>query len=295
MLCLNHFGELSEAEFTAQGWEHGEAANLPWQVADYGADRDAAWLTYGLELPEAGMRFSRRIVVPRDTTTAHFEEEVENLRRTDSPLAYQQHVTLGPPFVEPGVTRVDLAGALAHTYPQSLGDIDPLAPDCEFAWPEAPGLSPLDVFPQYKPLCTMCTVALQTDEDTAFVAVSNPRLGLLIAYVFPVQRFPWTAFWYENCGLDYAPYDSKTLAWGMEFGTCAFSESRIAMLSNGPVLGRRRFGILPARTTLRTTYDAMLLAIPSDWNGVARVARCDDAFVVTERDQGRQLRVEVQP
>src|SRR5687767_13671159 len=35
-LCLNHFGELSEAELAAQGFEHGEAANLPWQVFDHG-------------------------------------------------------------------------------------------------------------------------------------------------------------------------------------------------------------------------------------------------------------------
>src|SRR5687767_9255826 len=30
VLCLNHFGELSEAESASDGYEHGEAAHLPW-------------------------------------------------------------------------------------------------------------------------------------------------------------------------------------------------------------------------------------------------------------------------
>jgi hypothetical protein len=292
ILALNHFGELSEAEIAAQGYEHGEAPNLPWQVAEHGADADGAHLTYGLELPEAGMRFSRRIVLRPGTAVAHFVEEVENLRRSDSPLAYVQHVTLGPPFVEPGATRLDLSGARAHTYPQSFGEIDPLTPDLEFAWPQGPGLSSLDVFPNRQPLTTVCTVALESGADTAaFVAVSNPRLGLLLAYVFPSETFPWTALWYENRGLDYAPYDSRTVAWGVEFGTSPFPDGRIAKFSSGPLMGRRRFGVLGARTTLRTEYDAILAAIPSDWRGVAQIARLGNQFVITERDHGRELRV----
>jgi hypothetical protein len=295
MLCLNHFGDLSEAETAAQGCEHGEAANLPWRVAEHGADEASAWLAYGLELPEAGMRFLRRIVLREGTTIAHFDEEVENLRRTDSLLAYQEHVTLGPPFVEAGITRLDIAGTRAHTYPQSFGDIDPLAPNHEFAWPDAPGLGRMDVFPGHKPLCSVCTVALEVEDDVGFIALSNSRLGLLLAYVFSAETFPWTALWYENCGLSYTPYDSKTVAWGVEFGSCAFPEARVAMLSRGPVLGRRRFGVLPARATLRTSYDAGLLAIPPNWRGVERIVSCDGQFTVIERDHGRELRVGEKP
>ncbi len=293
-LALNHFGELSEAETAAGGYEHGEAPNLPWQVAEHAAGvagAAGASLTYGLELPEAGVRFRRRIVLRDGAAIAHFDEEVENLRRSDSPLAYVQHVTLGPPFVEPGVTRLDLPGTRAHTFPKSFGEIDPLLPDREFTWPEGPGLGSLDVFPDRAPLCSVCTVALEPGDGPAFVAASNRRRGLLLAYVFPAEAFPWTALWYENRGLDYAPYNSRTVAWGLEFGTAALPESRIAMLSSGPLLGRPRFGVLPARATCRTAYDAMLVPIPPDWRGVAHIAQQDDQFLITERDGGRELRV----
>jgi hypothetical protein len=237
------------------------------------------------------MRFRRAITLRHDAPVAHFTEEVENLYRSDSPLSYEQHVTLGPPFVEPGVTRLDLPGRRAHSYPQSFGDIDPLTPGLEFTWPDGPGLSRLDVFPEHRPLCAVCTVAREPGDQEGFVAISNRRLGLLLAYVFPSDTFPWTSLWYENGGLAYAPYDGKTVAWGVEFGTSPFPEGRIARLSAGPLLGRPRFGVLPARTTLRTSYDAMLAAIPSDWRGVAGISKVGGYFVITERDQGREFTV----
>ena len=130
-----------------------------------------------------------------------------------------------------------------------------------------------------KPLCTVCTVALDRGDDgTAFVAVSNPRLGLLLAYVFPGETFPWTALWYENGGSAYAPYDGKTVAWGIEFGTCALPLSRIEMLSSGPLLGRRRCAHRMKRSC----------RLPADWHGVARIARRDGQLIITERDAGRE-------
>jgi len=291
MLCLNHFGELSDAELAADGYEHGEAPNLPWTVDDFGADRQSARLCCGVDLPEAGMHFQRTISMRSGEARVRFEEEVTNLRRSDSPLAYQQHVTIGAPFLEPGVTRLDLPGTQAHTFPRSSGAADPLPPDTSFTWPDAPGAGRLDVFPRALPLEAVCTVALEPQDDLGYVAVSNPRLGLLLAYVFPVETYPWAALWYENQGIADAPYGGRTLAWGLEFGTAALQVGRIEMLAAGPLFGRRRFGVLSARETLRTTYEALLQPIPSDWAGVARIERTDKGLIVVERGAGRQLHV----
>jgi hypothetical protein len=289
VLCLNHYGELSDAELAAQGYEHGEAANLPWQLIDLGTDAAAAWLTYGLELPEAGMRFARTLKLRSGEPIVHFEEEIENLRRSDSPLAYQQHVTLGAPFVQPSVTRLDLSGTRGCTFPRSYGPVDPLKPNRVFTWPNAPGMDSLDRFPSRPDLCTVCTVAMEPDDGVGFVAVSNPHLGLLLGYVFPSATFSWTALWYENGGSDGLPYEGKELAWGIEFGTCALPVSRMEAVLGGPLLGRNRLGILPARSVLRTSYEAVLVETPSDWQGVSRMTRHNDEILITERESGREI------
>ena len=43
-LCLNHFGDLTEAEIEANGYFHGEASNLPWTVFDQRAEDGEARL-----------------------------------------------------------------------------------------------------------------------------------------------------------------------------------------------------------------------------------------------------------
>ena len=284
MLCLNHYGGLSDAERAAGGYENGEAPNSTWTITGLTAESVA----FGVELPEAGMRFSREVRLCAGEPVAHFEEEVTNLRRSDSPLGYQQHVTLGTPFVEPGVTRLDLSGTRGITFPYSFGEVDPLTPNCPFTWPNGPGM-PLDVFPGGASTCTVCTVVLEPHEGSAFFAASNPKLGLLLAYVFSGETFPWLALWYENCGSAYAPYNGRTVAWGIEFGTCALPLSRIETLSMGPLLGCRPFGVLSALSTHRTAYDAILQRIPSDWRGVARIAQEDGRFRIYERDSTRVL------
>jgi O-antigen ligase len=51
-------------------------------------------------------------------------------------------------------------------------------------------------------------------------------LGLLLAYVFPSETFPWAALWYERGGSAEAPYNGRTTAWGIEFGTCALPQGQ---------------------------------------------------------------------
>jgi hypothetical protein len=89
-LCLDHFGELSPVK-SRRVDTFTEAPNRPWHVFEKGCNADGAWLSYGLDLPEAGLRFQRRAEVRGRATGVWFAEEVTNLRRRDVPLAYQQH------------------------------------------------------------------------------------------------------------------------------------------------------------------------------------------------------------
>lgn len=140
-LCLNLFGDLSETEIEADGYFHGEASNLPWTVFDQQTGGGEAKLDYGLELPEARMRFKRTLRIRDGESTLYFTESTTNLTRIDSPFCCQQHVTLGPPFVEGGVSRVDLPAKRGHTNPVVIQETDPLAANQTYDWPHPPLLS----------------------------------------------------------------------------------------------------------------------------------------------------------
>jgi hypothetical protein len=293
-LCLDHFGELSAAEIAAGGYFHGEAPNLPWEVLEKGYNEYCAWLSYGLNLPEAGLRFQRRVTLKSSGTTVWFEEDVTNLHRRDVPLVYQQHVTLGPPFLLGGATRVDLPGGPGRTFPRAQGPSDRLHADRDFVWPLGPGVTselPLNVFPSGDPSCSLCAVLLAPHLEEAFVAVSNPGAGLLIGYIFPRKVFPWVALWEENRATTDAPYLGRTVAWGIEFGSTPLPVTRMENLCAGPLFGQPRFLMLPAASSMRTQYRSFLLTLPPDWGGVESARSTRDGIVVRERGSSRTFLV----
>ena len=68
------------------------APNLPWTVFGRHANEVEARLVYGLDLPDAQMRFRRSLCMRDAQTTLYFSERTINLMRIDSPFCCQQHV-----------------------------------------------------------------------------------------------------------------------------------------------------------------------------------------------------------
>ena len=284
-VCLNHFGDLSEAEEAAVGYHHGETSNLPWTVFEQAVDSSEARLDYGLELPQAQMRFRRILRIRPGESTLYIKESTTSLTRSDSPFCCQQHVTLGPPFVEGGVSILDLPARRGHTNPAVGDGSELLAPDLPYDWPQVPlqtgGILDLRRFPEER-YSYGVSVLLEPEEEHVYTAVSNPKLGLLLVYLFPRLIFPWTSIWCEHEGLEDLPYSGRTTTWGVEFGSVPMATKLRDTLTAGPLLGVPRFGILPARHTIEVNYQAQLLKIPSDWQGVERIEYRDGETVAWE-------------
>ena len=293
-LCLNHFGDISEAEEAAGGYHHGEASNLPWTVFAQQADAGCARLDYGLDLPDARMRFLRTLEIRPGESTLYIRERTTNLRRSDAPFFCQQHVTMGPPFVEGGLTRLDLPARRGQTNPVAIHGTDPLLPDQSFDWPVAllqgnRGTADLSRYPEDRYMA-VATVLLEPEGDYGFTAVSNPRLGLLLVYVFPHEVFPWTTLWYEHEAAEFLPYSNRTIAWGVEFGSVALAHRVMDTMMAGPLLGVPRFGALSARHTVEVNYQVHMLPIPEDWQGVERVVHANGETIAEERGSDRCVR-----
>src|SRR6185295_18638016 len=97
-LCLDIFGGPSEEEAAAGITVHGEGS-----VAEYEIAEDDGGLTLRANFPMAQIAFERRIEL--DGRTVRIRESVENLTAFDRPIGWTQHVTLGPPFLQKGVTQ----------------------------------------------------------------------------------------------------------------------------------------------------------------------------------------------
>ncbi len=232
------------------------------------------------------MRFQRTLRIREGESTLYFTESTTNLTRIDAPFCCQQHVTLGPPFVESGVSRVDLPAKRGQTNPVVIHETDPIKPDQTYDWPDVPlqagGTRNLQLYPEERCMAVV-SVLLEPEEEFGYAAVSNPKLGLLLVYVFPREIFPWTTLWYEHEAAEFLPYINRATTWGIEFGSVAQAVKFMENLMAGPLLGHPRCGMLPTLHAVDINYQAHMLKIPSDWQGVARI----------EHDKGETIAREV--
>ncbi|HET8548510.1 MAG TPA: hypothetical protein VFL57_10920 [Bryobacteraceae bacterium] len=243
-LCLDLFGGPSPEEAAAGVTVHGEASVNPYDVA---AEGDT--LSMRTTLAAAQLAFERAIRI--DGLRVLVRETVENLSRLDRPIAWTQHVSLGPPFVQAGVTRFELNATRSRTFE---GDFGYLARGRDFQWPLAPrqdggtldlSFAPPDGWAGY--------TAHLVDDPARFIAEAN---GIRFGYRWRRDDFPWLGIWDENCSRKQPPWSGHTIARGMEFGVSPYPESRRAMIDRGKLFGVPAYRWLPARRSLTVEYEA---------------------------------------
>ena len=273
-LSFDHFGPPSPEETTAGLTTHGEAPALKWDVQKY-AKSPKPYLQYGLTLPEARIRFSRRLTLDPRNPVIYCEEEAVNLSSYDRPISWNEHVTFGPPFLEAGITWFDMPATRAKVCPASYSPRFSLQPDAEFTWPNAPTKERRRMNLRTTPALRFghyTAQLLNPELEIAFIAACNPRLKLLVVYAFQRADFPWVGNWEERYNRTAAPWRGKTFCRGLEFSTTPFAIPRRQTIEQGPLFGEPTYRWLPAKSKAQVRFLILLVEVPEAFHGVARVS-----------------------
>jgi hypothetical protein len=250
-LCLDMFGGPSNEEAAAGVSAHGDGS-----VAPYEMDTSEGALVMRAQLPTAQLLVERRIEL-RERTVG-IREVVENLAAFDRPIAWTQHVTLGPPFLQKGVTEFRVSATRSKAFEARFGADDYLDPGVEFEWPFAPatggGQVDLRRFTDAQPSSAYTGHLMDPVRATAFFVAFSPAANLAFGYVWKRQDFPWLGIWEENFSRTHTPWNGRGLARGMEFGVSPFPESRRSMVERGRMFDTPTFRWLPARSRIEVEY-----------------------------------------
>ena len=256
-LCLDIFGGPSDDEAAAGLTAHGEGSVVAYDVTGSGGS-----LCMRADFPLARIGFERRLDL--DGSSVQVEEQVESYCGVDRPIGWTQHVTLGPPFLEKGVTEFRASATRSRTYEGQFGVADYLAPASSFDWPAAQrvdgGVADLRRFTDRAASSAYTAHLMAGDAETAFFVAFSPRAALAFGYVWHPSDFPWLGIWEENCSRSAAPWNGRTVARGMEFGVSPFPEMRRAMVDRARLFDVPTFRWLPARRTLTARYAIALQA-----------------------------------
>lgn len=244
-LCLDLFGSPSDEEAAAGMTVHGEAS-----VARYEIRAAGERLSQSCELKDAGLEFERRIEL-RGGVLA-IDESVTNVRALDRPIAWTEHVTLGPPFVERGVTQLRAPATSSHSL--DMGE--------DFPWPMAPlaggGRKDLRRYVSEPVSGGFTTSLMDARRERAYFLAYAPASKTLFGYVWRRSDFPWLGIWEENHSRTRPPWNGETLTWGLEFGASPLPESRRRMIDRRGLFGEQGYRWAPAKTTLHVRYYAFI-------------------------------------
>jgi hypothetical protein len=253
-LCLDLFGGPSPEEAAAGMTAHGEGS-----VASYSLREEGGRLFLAATLPMAQLKFERMIEI--QDHAASIRERVSNLSSWDRPIAWTQHVTLGPPFLERGVTRFQATATRSKVYEHTFGAHDYLKAGADFDWPMAPrsttGLADLSLFTDAPASSAFTTHLMDPGREDAFFLAFHPGLKLAFGYVWKQADFPWLGIWEENHSRVAPPWCGKTLARGMEFGVSPVPETRRQMIERGSLFGVPAYRWIPAKGSISAHYWAL--------------------------------------
>jgi hypothetical protein len=230
-LCMDIFGPPSMEEAAAGLTVHGEASVAAYEVAG-----DGTVLMARASLPQAQLRLKRRIeLVGRSMQVV---EAVENESATDRPIAWTEHVTLGPPFLEKGATEFRAPVTQSLVLEEGNGALE--------RYTDAPVSG------------GFATHLIDPAGDSGFFVAWSPRTEVAFGYLWRRSDFPWLGVWEENCSRTGAPWNRRTLTRGMEFGASPVAETRRQMVERGSLFGVPAFRWIPARSRVEVRYAAAI-------------------------------------
>jgi hypothetical protein len=256
-LCLDIFGGPSDAEAAAGLPVHGEASVVRYEVESSGLT-----IVERTRLALANLRVERKLQLVNRRVL--IEESVENLSGVDHPVGWTQHVTLGPPFLQKGVTEFRASASRSKVFERPFGSADYLVPGAEFEWPHAPrpdgGTADLRRSSGAAASSAYTAHLMDLRQETAFFAAFSPEARLVFGYVWRRADFPWLGIWEENASRTAAPWNGVTLTRGMEFGASPFPETRREMIERSRLFDVPTFRWIPAASRVTVTYAVILQA-----------------------------------
>ena len=289
-VCLDFFGAPSPEEIKAGIPVHGEAPCVNWAAISKSDSR----LAYGTFLPNAQMKVTRTISLAPGSSALWISETVENETAFDRPFGWNQHVTLGTPFLEEGVSRYDMNAGWGMVDAREFSKGQRLKQGGEFEWPKAPGANgetiDLRQFPGKEKQNSDFTANVMTpDRQWVYFTAINPKKHLLIGYLWPRKDWPWAANWEENHFRTGTPWKGKVVARGIEFGTTPFAYSRRDTITMGKLHDTPTYRWIAAHEKQTISYAAFLAPIPESVTGVSDVKMTNKGVEITLEGSDKKI------
>jgi hypothetical protein len=280
--CLDGFGPSSAEERAAGLPFHGEASMLPWVLQSNQKTGGTLSAAFSVALPLAQETFARTYHIVDGENIVWVDSAVTSLLAFDRPVFWGEHATISAPFLEPGKVAVDIPVTKAKTkmVPAEATPPRQLRSFTDFTWPMAPTVDGQLFDVRTAPMKPNTTDHLTTLVDPSrrlgFATALHLEKRLLIGWVFRREEYPWVQTWLANPG-------ANRMTRGLEFATQPFDLPRADVLKSGPLFDSPVLRILPAKSTITSSFLMFFTPVPEGFLKVDDVQLSGGKLVIEDR------------
>jgi hypothetical protein len=297
-LCLDYFGEPSSEQIAAGLRLHGEAAATMWNVTELpGTDNPSC--RWNVALPAAGLAFEREIQLRAHESVAYVQETVRNTRDLEHVFDWVQHATFGPPFLQAGESTIAISGDRAKTWPLDYENGMLLKKDAEFPWPFAPGEEEPRVIDIRQPFSVpgrglVATTLLDPRRDMQYLVAVNWKTRVGVGYCFRRRDFSWMTIWEENRSRQSTPWNGRTQARGMEFGSTPLPLGSVENSRRAPLFDAPSQCVLAGGGAKTARYLLFLFTAPAGMQSIGNVELEQDAIILSDEPNRQSTSIAAQ-
>lgn len=288
-VCVDGFGGVSREERAAGLQNHGEARSRVFEQRHAGREGKTTVVTMSATLPIVQEVLTRTFRMVDGENVIYVESQLENLLGFDRPVNWAEHATIGSPFLESGVTVVDISGSRSQTRPYPQPNTRPgerLSGGQNFTWPMAPGKDGKSIDLRRTPddprYVDHAATLIDPSSKLGWVTALNPDKRLILGYIFKREEYPWLQHWGNYPA-------TKKMARGMEFGTQPYDVPRREAVGAGTMFDTPTYRWLPAKSKIETRFLMFYTRVPEGFGKVDEVRLEEGRIVIEDRGGKKQV------
>ncbi len=237
-ICFPFWGNPTTAEYQAGMSFHGECNLVRWILEETRSQS----ITLSGFFPESNLRMRRTIEL--SNRQIKVQSVAENLSAWDKPVAWCEHVTFGPPFLDSVKTSFQATAAKGFKTGEEAGE--------SFCWPQGKGEIGCDLsrFSRSEHRDLVNSFLIDSAVGDAYFRASHKDSGLQVTYRFPRSDFHWLNVW-EN-------HDARMQTRGMEFSNTPRHGTMKTLIQTAALWDTPVYDWIDAQGTLSKTFSIEL-------------------------------------
>lgn len=277
-LCAGRWGEPSPGEIAAGIPNHGEPANIDWNVVETNERNVTMQTVASLE----GLHITRNITINDATALFHVIETITNINHLGRLYNVVQHPTIAAPFLNE-TTIIKCNASIGFDYnhvnkPEESKQnwqnvVDTNSKSFNLQNPQQ----------EYN---SVFSFIVNSNDEYGWITSYSPLHQLVLGYVWQRKDYPWINLWqyFENGVIKYR---------GLEFGTTGLHLPFKTIIENNTlkVLNESTIAYIDAGESVTKDYICFLIPVEKNFKGIERIEVTDE--IITTIETVSEKRIEI--